>query len=80
MDGGIEVYGRTYTHHTVVLMGEWVIDVLHTSEIIKTKDYILELHKNNPELRIDYTMSTCWYTDEGFPYKPTIDYLLEYKY
>ena len=80
MDGGIEVHGRTYTHHTVVLMGEWVIDVLHTSEIIKTKDYILELHKNNPELRIDYTMSTCWYTDEGFPYKPTIDYLLEYKY
>lgn len=80
LDGGIKVSDRTYTHHTVVLMGEWVIDVLHTDDIIKTKDYIIEMQENNPKLRIDYTMTTCWYTDEGVAYKPTIQNLLDYKY
>lgn len=80
LDGGIKVSNHTYTHHTIVLMGEWIIDVLHTDDIVKTKDYILELQKLNPKLRIDYTMSTCWYTNDGFPYKPSIQNLLEYKY
>lgn len=40
----------------------------------------LELQKNNPKLRIDYLMSTCWYTNDGFPYKPSMQDLLEYTY
>lgn len=79
VDEGIKVYNNVYTHHTVVLMGEWVIDLLHTDEIIKTKDYILKLKENNPKLRIDYTLSTCWYTADGFPYKPSLQNLLDYK-
>ena len=71
---------HNYTHHAVVLMGEWVIDILHTDKIIKTRDYIIELQKYNPKLRIDYTLSTGWYTDDGYPYMPSIDDLINYKY
>ena len=80
LDGCINVSDNVYTHHTVVLMGEWIIDVLHTDNIVKTKDYILELQEDNPKLRIDYTLSTCWYTKEGLPYKPTIQDLINYQY
>jgi hypothetical protein len=81
LDGGITInLDHTYTHHAVVLMGDWVIDVLHTDKIIKTKDYIIELQKHNPKLRIDYTLSTGWYTDNGYPYKPNINDLINYRY
>ena len=80
VDAPIKVFGNEYTHHAFVLMGEWVIDILHTDEIIKTKDYILNLQKDNPKLRIDWTLSTCWYSDEGYPYRPTLQELIDYKY
>lgn len=81
LDGGITInLVHNYTHHAVVLMGEWVIDILHTDKIIKTKDYIIELQKYNPKLRIDYMLSTGWYTDDGYPYMPSIDDLINYKY
>lgn len=81
LDGGIRVgSGRIYTHHTVVLMGEWVIDLLHSDNVIKTKNYINRLKKHNPKLRIDYTLSTGWYADDGYMYRPSIDDLINYKY
>ena len=81
LDGGIRIDSdHIYTYHVIVLMGEWVIDLLHTDNIVKTKDYLIELQKNNPKLRIDYTLSTCWYTDDGYPYRPSIDDLINYKY
>lgn len=79
-DGGITVNGNNYTHHTIVLMGEWIIDLLHSDNIIKTKDYVIELKRHNPKLRIDYTMSTGWYTNEGYLYRPSLDDLINYKY
>lgn len=81
LDGGIRINSdHIYTHHTIVLMGEWIIDLLHSNNIIKTKDYIIELQKYNPKLRIDYTLSTGWYTDDGYLYRPNIDDLINYKY
>ena len=85
LDGGIKInldynYTHPATHHAVVLMGEWVIDILHTDKIIKTRDYINVLQKYNPKLRIDYLLSTGWYTDDGYPYMPSIDDLINYKY
>lgn len=80
-DGGILIDAdHSYLYHTVVLMGEWVIDILHTDKVIKTKDYILGLQEYNPKLRIDYSMSSCWYTDAGFPYRPSLEDLIKYKY
>jgi hypothetical protein len=82
-DGGIRVTSNqdtVYTHHAIVLMGEWTIDLLHSDNIIKTKDYIVELQKYNPKLRIDYTLSTGWYTQDGYPYKPSLEDLKKYKY
>ena len=81
LDGGITInLVHNYTHHAVVLMGEWVIDILHTDKIIKTRDYINVLQKYNPKLLIDYLLSTGWYTDDGYPYMPSIDDLINYKY
>lgn len=77
---GINVYGNVCTHHTVVLMGEWVIDILHSDKIIKTKNFIVELQKHNPNLRLDATMSTGWYSDAGFPYMPSLEDLIQYQY
>ena len=79
-DGGIRVKDNIYTHHAIVLMGEWIIDLLHSNDIIKTKDYIIELQRYNPKLRIDYIMSTGWYTNDGYPCRPSIDDLINYKY
>lgn len=79
-DGGIKVSGKEYTHHAVVLLGEAVIDVLNTDNIINTKQYLEDLLKDNPKLRIDYTLSTGWYTAEGYPYNPTIEDLINYRY
>lgn len=78
-DRGINVSGHISTWHTVVLTGEWVIDILHSDELIKTKDYIAELQRHNPKLRIDYKMSTDWHTEDGFLYRPSLDDLITYK-
>ncbi len=80
LDGGIKVSGKVYTHHAIVLLGEAVIDVLNTDNIITTKQYLEDLSKDNPKLRIDYTLSTGWYTAEGYPYNPTIEDLINYRY
>ena len=79
LDGGIKVSGKIYTHHAIVLMGEWIIDALHIDDVIKTKDYIENLQKDNDKLRIDYTLSTGWYDENGMPYQATIDDLKNYK-
>jgi hypothetical protein len=80
LDGGIRISSTVYTHHAIVLMGEWIIDLLHSDNIIKTKNYIVELQKYNPKLRIDYTLSTGWYTQDGYLYKPSLEDLKKYKY
>lgn len=81
LDGEIRIDSdHIYTHHAIVLMGEWIIDLLHSDNIIKTKDYIIELQRYNPKLRIDYTLSTGWYTDDGYSYEPSLDDLINYKY
>lgn len=76
----LKVNGEIYTHHAVVLMGDWVIDLLHTTEIIKTKDYIMKLKKDNPELRLDKVLTTGWYNEQGYAIPVTLDYLIKYKY
>lgn len=78
-DGGILVNNKRYTHHTVVLMGEWVIDLLNSTKGLSTKKYIEKLERDNPKLRIDYTMSTYWYDNDGFPIQLTLEDLKNYK-
>ena len=80
LDGGIKVYDKVYMFHSVVLLGDGIVDILHTDAIVPTKVYIEELEEVNPKLRLDYTLSTCWYDDEGYPIKPSLDYLKNYKY
>ena len=77
---GINVNGNTYTHHTVVLLGDSLIDLLHSDKFILTADYITKLKEDNSQLRIDYTLSTGWYDKDGYKYNPTLQDLIKYKY
>ena len=79
LDGGIKVFNNTYTHHSVVLLGEVLIDVLHTDKILSTRKYLKTLMKNNPKLRIEHALSTYWYNSDGFTCKLDIQELLKYK-
>ena len=80
LDGGICVFGNRYSHHSVVLLGDGIIDILHTDKILQTKEYIEELEKNNPKLHIYHILSTGWYTDDGYLYRPSINDLKCYEY
>ena len=57
-DGCIQVwndYTKEYEHHThqsIALLGDSVIDVLHSASLIKTSDYIRGLGENNMKLTI----------------------------
>lgn len=77
---GININGNTQTHHTVVLLGDSLIDLLHSDDFILTADYITKLKEDNSKLRIDYTLSTGWYDKDGYKYNPTLQELIEYKY
>lgn len=68
-----------YTHHSVVLLGEGVIDLLHSDRIIKTSEYIEMLESLNNDIVIDTEMSGSWYNEFGVPVIVTIDYLRDYK-
>lgn len=78
--GGVKLHNRVFTYHAVVLMGEWLIDLLYEDVPIKTCDYIERLRKDNQELRVDCIMSTGWWDEAGYNYMPTLDDLVEYKY
>ena len=77
---GINVNGNTYTHHTVVLFGDSLIDLLHSDDFILTAEYINKLQEDNSQLRIDYALSSGWYGKDGYKYNPTLQELIEYKY
>lgn len=71
LDGGIHVWSdltkrnEVYTHHSVVLLGDCVMDLLHTDRLIKTTEYVKKLKADNPKLRVDQTTSGIWYTAAG---------------
>ena len=80
LDVGIKVYDKVYMFHCVLLLGDDIIDILHTDAIVPTKEYIEMLEKDNSKLRIDYSISTNWYNKAGYPIKLDLDYLKNYKY
>lgn len=68
-----------YKKHSVVLFGDCCADVLHSDRIIPMKEYIETLERLNPSgIRLDATLSFM-FDASGMPFKPTIDYLKEYK-
>ena len=65
---------------SVLLLGEAVIDLAHTTEIMYTKEFIEKLEEDNPDLDVVCGMSSGWYDEDGHPIDVTLDYLKEYKY
>lgn len=70
-DGGVRVWSqfhrtyRIYTHHSIVLFGDVVLDLQHSNKLFKTADYVSVLYELNPKLRVDQTMSGAWYDVHG---------------
>ena len=73
---GVIINGCKYHYYCVVMLGKYVLDMLNSSELIKTVDYIGALQKNSEDLNIETALSTGWYNEKGEQYKPTIDDLL----
>lgn len=63
------------THHSVVLLGDCIMDLLYSDKLVRTKDYIASLKLLNPELCIKSTMSGNWYGNEGYPIPITMELL-----
>lgn len=81
VDDGIKVWDdinhkhNLYTHHSVVLLGDCIMDMLHSDRLISTQEYVRGLEKDNPNLQLDNAMTGCWYNSEGYPVKVTLDNL-----
>lgn len=67
---------RVYTHHTVLLLGACIMDVLHSNRLIKTTEYVKALLEKNPKLCIDAEMTGSWVNNEGWPVNITVERLL----
>lgn len=59
--------------HSVILLGNCVLDPLKSSRFLSTIEYIDELYELNDELRVDKTLSDDWVDDDGTQIKLTID-------
>lgn len=66
------VSGEISAHHSVVLLGECIVDVLSSDSLCSTSAYVEQLEKDNSELCIDRTQTTGWYDENGFGYVPTL--------
>lgn len=70
---------NTYAFHSVIMLGNCVIDLLNSDRYISTNEYVKEMKKLNPELRLDKFMTEQWYDVNGMPMILDIDILENYK-
>lgn len=66
-----------YRFHSVLLLGEYIIDLLHSDKILDTSEYVCDLSRNNKYLSINQSMSGVWYDDLGAPFQVQLRYLRE---
>lgn len=69
---------KTYAFHSVVMLGNCLIDLLHSDRYISTSRYIKELKNLNPDLRLDTIMTEQWYDYDGQLVDLSIDILEVY--
>lgn len=67
---------KIYTHHTVLLFGECIMDILHSDRLVATAEYVKSLQEKNPKLLVDDTMTGSWINTSGWPIKITLERLL----
>lgn len=67
---------RTYTHHSVVLLGSCILDLIHTDRLISTSEYVHTLLKLNPDVYVYKPMRHGWYDENGEKIRVDIEYLL----
>lgn len=70
--GEIKVYDRRVYFHTVLLLGECLIDILNSDDIILTRAYITKLESDNSNIHIDNFMSSGWWNENGYHNVPTL--------
>ena len=70
---------RTYTHHSVVLLGDCIMDILHTDRLISTREYAKHIRELNPNVEVTLALSDGWFDSAGYLIPVDIDYLENYK-
>ena len=70
---------RTYTHHSVVLLGACIMDILHTDRLISTREYVRHLRELNPDVKVYSALSDGWFDSAGYLIPVNLDYLENYK-
>ena len=63
--------------HGIVLLGEGVIDLLHSNRIIRTATYIQSVLSVNSSLVIDE--ESYWFDEDGNKIYPGFKYLINYR-
>lgn len=67
-----------YTHHSVVLLGDCIMDILHTDRLISTREYVKHLRELNPNVEVNLALSDGWYNSDGYSIPVDLDYLENY--
>lgn len=68
-----------YSHHAVVFLGSCIIDVLNTDRLIASSEYIQQLERLNPKLRLDTAYVSEFPNSDGYMIPLTLDFIKNYK-
>lgn len=62
--------------HAVVLLGKYIIDILHSDRLMPTSEYVKNLDNVNSGLYVVEGASGSWYDSEGWKVKVTVNKLI----
>lgn len=71
----IEREHKTYVHHSVVLLGDCIMDLLHYDKLIRTETYFNGLMQSHEALSVVQDLSGVWYDAEGNECEITVERL-----
>lgn len=71
----LKVWDKEYMHHSVLFLGDCILDLLHSDMLIPIKDYVDMLNENNKDWVVVQDMSSCWYNESDIPFAITKSFL-----
>lgn len=67
---------NTYTYHSVVMLGDCVIDMFHSDNLLSTSKYVKDLLELNDKLKVSQPMSGIWWDKNGLEFQMSVEYLV----
>lgn len=65
--------------HAVVFLGSCIMDVLNTDRLIASSEYIQQLERFNPKLRLETAYVSEFPNSDGYMIPLTLDFIKNYK-